>query len=67
MCICNLSLITKSTDLIRRILNDQKLMVRSKYEKYEILLARPHVKGTNKLSITHNSVKNTHLSILWKK
>ena len=32
-------------------------MVRSKYEKYEILLARPHVEGTNKLSITHDSLK----------
>ena len=32
-------------------------MVRSKYEKYEILLAKPHVEGTDKLSITHNSVK----------
>ena len=31
-------------------------MVRS---KYEIPLARPHVGGTNKLSITHDSVKNT--------
>ena len=41
-------------------------MVRSKYEKYEILLARPHVEGTNKLSITHDSVKDTGPSILWK-
>ena len=63
----HLSLIKKSTDLIRRILNDKKLMVRSKYEKYEILLARPHVEGTNELSITHDSVKNTGPSILWKK
>ena len=47
-------------------MNDQKLMVRSKYEKYEILLARPHVEGTNKLSITHDSIKNTGLSIILK-
>ena len=32
-------------------------MVRSKYEKHEILLALPRVKGTNKLSITHDRVK----------
>ena len=37
-------------------------MVRSKYEKYEILLARPHVEGTNKLSITHDSIKK-HRSV----
>ena len=42
-------------------MNDQKLMVRSKYEKHEILLARPHVEGTNKLCITHDSVKTTGL------
>ena len=42
---------------IMRILNDQKLMVRSKYEKYEILLAWPHVEGTNKLSISHECKK----------
>ena len=48
-------------------MNDQKLMVRSKYEKYGILLAQPHVKGTNKLSITHDSVKNTGPSILGEK
>ena len=39
-------------------------MVRSDFEKYEILLARPHVEGTNKLSITHNRVKSTGLSIV---
>ena len=49
-------------------MNDQKLRVRSKYQKYEIqLLAQPHVEGTNKLSITHDSVKNTGPSILWEK
>ena len=41
-------------------------MVRSKYEKYEILLALPHVEGTNKLSrnssITHDSIKK-HRSV----
>ena len=46
---------------------DQQLMVKSKYEKYEILLARPHVEGTNKLHLTHDSVKYTGPSILWKK
>ena len=39
-------------------------MLRSKYEKYELLLAWPHVEGTNKLNITHDSVKNTGPSIL---
>ena len=45
------------------------MMVRSKYmyEKYEIRLARPLVEGTNELSITNDSVKNTGLSILQKK
>ena len=43
-------------------MNDQKFMVRSRYEKYEILLARP-----NKLSLTRDSVINTSLSILWQK
>ena len=38
-------------------MTDQKLMVRSKYEKYEMLLVRPHKKGSNKLSITQDSVK----------
>ena len=33
------------------------LMVRSKYEKYEILLVWPQAEGTNKLSKTHDSVK----------
>ena len=42
-------------------------MVRSKYEKYEILLVWPQAEETKKLSITHDSVKNTGLSILWKK
>ena len=43
-------------------------MARSKYmyDKYELLLARPHVEGTNKLSKTHDSVKNTGQSILQK-
>ena len=41
-------------------------MVRSKYEKYEILLAWPHVEGTNKLSITHYIVRNRGQSILQK-
>ena len=36
------------------------------YEKCEILLTGPHVEGTNKLSITHDSVKNTGPSILQK-
>ena len=36
------------------------------YEKYEILLARPHVGGTNKLTITHNSIKKTGPSIRQK-
>ena len=38
-------------------------MVRSKYEKYEILITRPHVEGTNKLIITHEGVKNKHRSV----
>ena len=33
---------------------DQKLMVRSKYEKYEILLAWQHLEGSNKLSMTRS-------------
>ena len=41
-------------------------MVRSKYEKYEILLAWPHVEGKNKLCITHDSVRSTGPSILQK-
>ena len=45
-------------------MNDQKLMMRSKYEKYEMLLAWPPAEGTNKLSKTHDSVKNTGLPIL---
>ena len=45
-------------------MTDQKLMVRSKYEKYEMLLLRPHVEGTNEISKTHKSVKNTGPSIL---
>ena len=39
-------------------------MVRSEYEKYEMLLVLPHAEGTNKLSKTHDSVKNTGPSIL---
>ena len=39
----------------------QKLMVKS---RYEILLVWPHAEGTNKLSKTHDSVKNTGPSIL---
>ena len=35
----------------------QKIMVRSKYEKYEMLCFRPHVEGTNKIPKTHASVK----------
>ena len=42
---------------------DQKLMVRSKYEKYEILL----VEGTNKLSITHDSVKKKQVRLAFGK
>ena len=30
------------------------------------LLTLPHVEGTNNLSINHNNIKNTGLSILWK-
>ena len=45
-------------------MTDQKSMVRSKYEKYEMLLVRPHAEGTNKLSKTLDSVKNTCPSIL---
>ena len=43
-------------------------MVRSKYmyDKYEILLARPHVEGTNKVSKTHDSVK-TQVSLSFRK
>ena len=37
-------------------MTDQKLMVRSKYEKYEMLLFQQHVGGTNEISKTHNSV-----------
>ena len=39
-------------------MTDQKLIVRSKCEKYEILLAGSHAEGTNKLSKTPDSVKN---------
>ena len=45
-------------------MTDQKLMVRSKYEKYEMLLPQSHVEETNEISKTHDSVKNTGLSIL---
>ena len=38
-------------------MTDQKLMVRSKYEKYSSCLAT--CRRSNKLSKTHNSVKNT--------
>ena len=50
-----------------RILNDHKLMVRGKYEKYEILLVRPHIEGTNKLSIIHDSVKKTKVRLSFGK
>ena len=40
-------------------MNDQKLILRSKYEKYEILIAWQQLEGTNKLSKTHNRVNNT--------
>ena len=46
-------------------MTDQKLMVRRKYEKYEMLLLRPPVEGTNKISKTHDSVKNTGPSLLY--
>ena len=39
-------------------------MLRSKFEKHEILLAWPNVEGTNKLCITHDSVKDTGPSLL---
>ena len=42
-------------------MTDQKLMVRS---KYEMLHLRPHVEGTNEVSRTHDSVKDTGPSIL---
>ena len=38
-------------------MTNQKLMVRTKYEKYDMLLLRPHTKGTNEISKTHDSVK----------
>ena len=31
-----------------------------------MVLVRPHVEGTNKLSKTHDSVKSTGTSLLWK-
>ena len=34
-------------------MNDQKLIMRSKYEKYEMLLAQQQLEDTNKLSKTH--------------
>ena len=37
-------------------------MVRTKYEKYEILLARPQAEETKKLSINHDNVKK-HRSV----
>ena len=45
-------------------MNYQKLIVISKYEKYEMLLAQPHPEGINKLSTNEDSVKDTGLSIL---
>ena len=45
-------------------MNYQKLMVRCKYEKYDMLLARQQVEGTNMQSKTHDSVKNTGPSII---
>ena len=42
-------------------------MMGGRYEKYEIFLAGPHEEGANKLSITHDCVKNTGPSIIWKK
>ena len=42
-------------------MNDQKLIMRSKYEVY---LARQQLEGTNKLSKSHDSVKNTSPSII---
>ena len=47
-------------------MTDQKLIVRSKYGKYEMLLRRPHVEGTNETSKTNDSVKNTGQSLLLK-
>ena len=47
-------------------MTDQKLMERSKYEKYEMLLVRPHAEGINKLSNSHDSVKNSGPSVLKK-
>ena len=38
-------------------MTDQKLTIRSKYEKYQMLLVWPHAEGTNKRSKTHDSVK----------
>ena len=45
-------------------MTDQKLMVRSRYEECEMLPLWPNVKGTNGISKTHDSVKNTVPSIL---
>ena len=46
-------------------MTDQKLMVISKFEKYEmLLLLRPHVEGTNEISKTHDNVKKTGPSLL---
>ena len=40
-------------------MTDKKLMVKSKFEKYDMFLVRPHAEGVKKLNKTHNSVKNT--------
>ena len=45
-------------------MNEQKLIMRSKHAKYEMLLARQQVEGTNNLSKLHDSVKNTDRSII---
>ena len=42
-------------------MTDQKLMMIS---KYEMLFLGPNGEGTNEISKTHDSVKNTGLSIL---
>ena len=37
-------------------MNDQKLILKSKYEKYEMLLAHQQLEGKNKLSKTSNGL-----------
>ena len=42
-------------------------MVRSKYEKCEMLLSRLHIEGTNKVSKTPDRVKKKHVRLYFGK